>query len=82
MIGALDMFADKGEWDKCLQMAEQQNYQVLHKYVALYATHLIKASNSQAAMELYTKYGTPAQPQVRIWMFCSYLCCRCLVFVN
>ena len=24
VIGALDMFADKGEWDKCLQMAEQQ----------------------------------------------------------
>lgn len=24
VIAALDMFADKGEWDKCLQMAEQQ----------------------------------------------------------
>ena len=24
VIGALDMFAEKGEWSKCLQTAEQQ----------------------------------------------------------
>lgn len=63
VIGALDMYAEKGEWDKCIQMAEQQNYKVLHKYVALYATHLIKGGNSEAAMELYAKHGAPAQPQ-------------------
>ncbi|RUS80517.1 hypothetical protein EGW08_011738 [Elysia chlorotica] len=63
VIGALDMFAEKGEWSKCLHTAEQQNPKVLHKYVALYATHLIKNSNSLAALELYAKYGTPANPQ-------------------
>ncbi|KAK3767076.1 hypothetical protein RRG08_017951 [Elysia crispata] len=63
VIGALDMFAEKGEWSKCLQTAEQQNPKVLHKYVALYATHLIKNNNSLAALELYAKYGTPANPQ-------------------
>ncbi|XP_005107698.1 intraflagellar transport protein 172 homolog isoform X2 [Aplysia californica] len=63
VIGALDLFAEKGEWDKCLQTAEQQNPKVLHKYVALYATHLIKNNNSMAAMGLYAKYGTPANPQ-------------------
>lgn len=63
VIGALDMYADKGEWEKCIQMAEQQSYKVLHKYVALYATHLIKGGNSDAAMELYAKHGAPAQAQ-------------------
>lgn len=64
VIGALDMYAEKSQWDKCLQMAEQQNnFKVLHKYVALYASQLIKGSNTDAALELYVKYGVPAVKQ-------------------
>ena len=30
--------------------------------MALYATHLIKEGNSEKAMDLYVKHGTPANP--------------------
>ncbi|KAK0069568.1 intraflagellar transport protein 172 isoform X1 [Biomphalaria pfeifferi] len=63
VIGALDMFAEKGEWSKCMQIAAEQNPKVQQKYVALYATHLIKSNNSLAALELYVKYGAPANSQ-------------------
>ncbi|XP_041357336.1 intraflagellar transport protein 172 homolog isoform X2 [Gigantopelta aegis] len=63
VIGALDMYAEKGEWEKCIQTAEQHSPQVLHKYIALYATHLIKTEKPAKALELYAKYGAPANPQ-------------------
>lgn len=36
---------------------------MLHKYVALYATTLIKEGKSEAAMDLYVKHGTPPYSQ-------------------
>ncbi|BFY99323.1 hypothetical protein BsWGS_02362 [Bradybaena similaris] len=63
VIGALDLYVERGEWSKCIQTAEQQSPKVLHKYLALYATHLIKNNNSLAALQLYAKYGTIANPQ-------------------
>lgn len=42
IIGALDLLAEQGQWIKCLETAKQNGPQVLHKYVALYATQLIK----------------------------------------
>ena len=66
VIGALDMYVERGQWDKCLETAEQQNYKVLHKYVALYATHLIKENDILAALDLYVKHGAPANAQVGI----------------
>ena len=40
VVAALDMFVDRGEWEKCLQTAEQQvgfiscaNHNTLSKYV-------------------------------------------------
>lgn len=42
-----------------------QSYQVLHKYVALYATHLICEGSWDKALHLYVQHGAPANPQVR-----------------
>lgn len=42
-----------------------QNYKVLHKYVALYATHLIREGSYGKALSLYVQHGAPANPQVR-----------------
>lgn len=36
---------------------------LLHRYVALYSTELIKQQRSSAALELFIKYGAPAKPQ-------------------
>ena len=44
-----------------------QGYKVLHKYVALYATHLIKENKIMNALDLYVRHGAPANSQVRQW---------------
>ena len=41
-----------------------QNFQILHKYVALYATDLIKEGNALKALQLYLQHGAPPNPQV------------------
>lgn len=41
-----------------------QNYKILHKYVALYATHLIREGGYSQALALYVQHGAPANPQV------------------
>jgi hypothetical protein len=37
---------------------------VLHKYAALYATHLIKNGDSRQALDVYVRYGAPPFQQV------------------
>lgn len=41
-----------------------QGYEVLSKYVALYAANLIKDGNTLKALDLFCRYGAPANPQV------------------
>ena len=62
--GALNMYRESGDWDKCLELAEKQGGAILAKYVALYAAELIKTNAPLSALKLFTKYGAPANPQV------------------
>ena len=43
-----------------------QNYKILHKYVALYSTHLIKEGDPEKVLNLYIQHGVPANPQVGV----------------
>ncbi|XP_069461553.1 intraflagellar transport protein 172 homolog isoform X2 [Ambystoma mexicanum] len=63
VMAALDMYAEQGQWEKCIETASKQNYNVLHKFVALYATFLIKEGFYDKALGLYVQHGTPANPQ-------------------
>lgn len=63
VMAALDMYADRGQWDKCIETASKQNFKILHKYVALYATHLIKEEEPLKALQLYVQHGAPPNPQ-------------------
>ncbi|XP_040920859.1 intraflagellar transport protein 172 homolog [Toxotes jaculatrix] len=63
VMAALDMYAERGQWEKCLDTASKQNFKILHKYVALYATHLIKEGNAPKALQLYIQHGAPPNPQ-------------------
>lgn len=55
-----------------------QNYKILHKYVALYATHLIREGGYAQALALYVQHGAPANPQVSAcsleWLFLQGCC--------
>uniref|UniRef100_H0ZWS4 Intraflagellar transport protein 172 homolog n=1 Tax=Taeniopygia guttata TaxID=59729 RepID=H0ZWS4_TAEGU len=63
VMAALDIYAKQEQWEKCLEVAAKQSYQVLHKYVALYATHLICEGSWDKALHLYVQHGAPASPQ-------------------
>ncbi|KAM4529832.1 intraflagellar transport protein 172 homolog [Fundulus diaphanus] len=63
VMAALDLYAEKGQWEKCLDTASKQSFKILHKYVALYATHLIKEEDAVKALQLYTQHGAPPNPQ-------------------
>lgn len=102
-MAALDMYAERRQWDKCLDTASKQvsrqlarsrsealpercawfemcllavcqNFKILHKYVALYATHLIKEEEVLKALQLYREHGAPPNPQVRFNTFSSTSC--------
>ncbi|KAK6295259.1 hypothetical protein J4Q44_G00344850 [Coregonus suidteri] len=61
-MAALDMYTERGKWEKCIEIASKQSYKILHKYVALYATHLIKEGDAEKALNLYAPHGAPANP--------------------
>jgi len=63
VMAALDMYVESGQWEKCIETAEEQGDEILHKYVALYAAHLLKDQNCLDALELYSQHGAPAKPQ-------------------
>ncbi|XP_055482913.1 intraflagellar transport protein 172 homolog isoform X1 [Psammomys obesus] len=63
VVAALDLYVEQGQWDKCIETATKQNYKILHKYVALYATHLIREGGYAQALALYVQHGAPANPQ-------------------
>ncbi|KAF6103703.1 intraflagellar transport 172 [Phyllostomus discolor] len=63
VVAALDLYVEQGQWDKCIETATKQNYKILHKYVALYATHLIREGAYAQALALYVQHGAPANPQ-------------------
>ncbi|XP_030200601.1 intraflagellar transport protein 172 homolog [Gadus morhua] len=63
VMAALDMYVERGQWEKCVETASKQNFKILHKYVALYATHLIREGDAQSALSLYVTHGAPPNPQ-------------------
>lgn len=63
IIGALDLLVEQGQWTRCIEKAKSHSAPVLHKYVAIYASHLIKDKLTIEALNLYTTHGVPAMPQ-------------------
>lgn len=63
VVAALDMYAERGQWEKCIDTASKQSFKVLHKYIALYATHLIKEGEVEKVLSLYIQHGVPAYSQ-------------------
>ncbi|XP_026856898.2 intraflagellar transport protein 172 homolog isoform X1 [Electrophorus electricus] len=63
VMAALDMYVERGQWEKCIDTASKQNFKILHKYVALYATHLIKENDAEKVLSLYMQHGVPANQQ-------------------
>lgn len=63
IIGALDLLAEQGQWHRCIEKAKQHSAVVMHKYLALYATQLIRDNECVEALNAYMKYGAPPLQQ-------------------
>ncbi|KAF2887801.1 hypothetical protein ILUMI_18372 [Ignelater luminosus] len=63
IIGALDLLAEQGQWLRCIEKAKSHSAPVLHKYIALYASHLLKDGFTIEALNLYKTHGAPAIAQ-------------------
>ncbi|KAK8378095.1 hypothetical protein O3P69_018808 [Scylla paramamosain] len=59
LTGALDMYVESGQWSRALETAASHGPQLLHKYLARYASSLIKDGHAVKALALYKQYGAP-----------------------
>ncbi|KAL2912183.1 hypothetical protein HK105_208316 [Polyrhizophydium stewartii] len=58
----LDIYAQRGEWEKCLDKAATQSRDVLSKYLAAFAAAVCKDGKFEAAAAAIVKYGVPQVP--------------------
>ena len=49
---ALDLYAERGDWDRALETAAEHGNDVLHKYVALCATQRIRDGRASDALQV------------------------------
>ncbi|XP_073968518.1 intraflagellar transport protein Oseg2 isoform X1 [Rhodnius prolixus] len=63
IVSALDLLCEQGQWNKALDVARGHGGGILNKYIALYATHLIKTGTTVKALDLYSQHPPPAVPQ-------------------
>ena len=61
IASALEMYRDRGQWDKCLETAKKHSNQLLGKYTAIYSAELIKGGKIEQALHLFIKYGPPVK---------------------
>ncbi|EAX94453.1 selective LIM binding factor, putative [Trichomonas vaginalis G3] len=54
---ALEMIASRGDWDKCLQEAQNQGPQYLEKYTMKYAQVLVDNQDFDKAISILAKYS-------------------------
>ena len=60
---ALKVYADKGEWDKCLKMAQKEGEQYVEKYTMLYAQSLVDKKKYDEAVSVLAKYSPSSSSQ-------------------
>ncbi|TPX67270.1 hypothetical protein SpCBS45565_g03981 [Spizellomyces sp. 'palustris'] len=59
VLAALDMYAQRGEWDKCLETASSQGPDALNKYLVSYCATLIMQKKYDSAVAAISKYDVP-----------------------
>jgi len=58
VVEGIEAYAQQGEWDKCLELAQQQGPTMLLKYATLHGANKIAQSDFQGAATIFAKYGT------------------------
>uniref|UniRef100_A0A915DBD7 Intraflagellar transport protein 172 n=1 Tax=Ditylenchus dipsaci TaxID=166011 RepID=A0A915DBD7_9BILA len=64
VVSAIDILAERGQWDSALNTAKQQNHRpLLDRYLIQYVTELFKTNQYVDAARLFIKYGASSNPQ-------------------
>ncbi|KAI9201990.1 uncharacterized protein BJ171DRAFT_584638 [Polychytrium aggregatum] len=53
----IDLYASRGEWDKCLEKASQQGSDILGKYLITYSIAMIKEGKFEQCVQTILKWG-------------------------
>ncbi|VDM16004.1 unnamed protein product [Hydatigera taeniaeformis] len=70
-FSAIEMYAEQGRWEKCINAADrlyqetqaERDYQLLHKHLATFAATLIREKRAYDALLLYKRHGAPPYVQ-------------------
>jgi intraflagellar transport protein 172 len=57
----IEAYAQKGEWEKCREVAQQQGAHMLVKYATLHGAALIQQNVFSGAAKIFATYGTSPQ---------------------
>ena len=61
VVEGIEAYAQKGDWDKCLEVAQQQGPHMLVKYATLHGAHLIQQGAFTSAAKVFAQHGTAPQ---------------------
>ena len=61
VVEGLEAYAQKGDWGKCLEVAQQQGAHMLIKYATLHGAALVTQGVYAGAAQVFAKYGTAIQ---------------------
>lgn len=59
-LSGLEILAQEGRWEECLQFAEKQDQQVLNKFLAQFARQYIGRGQFKETARVLSRYNSPA----------------------
>ncbi|KAJ3216179.1 hypothetical protein HDU67_009828 [Dinochytrium kinnereticum] len=62
IMAGLDLFAQRGEWEKCLETASNHGPDVLSKYMTAFTRAMMKEAKFDQAVQQIAKYGVAVTP--------------------
>ena len=67
-MSGLEILAQRGQWEECLNLAEKQGADVLNTYLMKYAKMYLQQGQFKETGRTLTRYGCPAiQPMLPVY---------------
>jgi hypothetical protein len=60
---ACELFREAGDWQNCLDKAQEKNPELLNKHLNAYIKFTVEGGNFAAAAQAYATYGMPLIPK-------------------
>lgn len=67
-MSGLEMLASRGQWDECIQLANKQGEEFLHKYLMMFAKAYLQQGKFKETARTLAKYNSPLiQPMLPVY---------------